>query len=208
MEHLDKERIQHYLDGALIEEERAQVEKHLAQCAFCVQELKVWEAVFAPLSALPRLEPSRTFESGVLAKLGIQPWWAKLFARPLWPKVALTGAMATVAAWLAILSRYLPDVNSPKNIALITLPAKVSRGASGAFFSLVHSLTTIPSLIRDIEFYLKIGSAAFSAVNQPAVWGSLFLLMTLSLYVFRAASTHSLGITRRNYHGNLTTILL
>lgn len=208
MEHLDNERIQLYLDGALGEGDRAQFEEHLAQCALCAQELKAWEDVFAPLSALPLLEPSRQFESNVLSKLGIQPWWAKLFARPLWPKAALTGAMATVAAWLAFLSRYLPDLFSPKNIALITLPAKVSRGAGGAFFSLVHGLTSFPTLVRDIIFYLKIGNAACSAVNQPAVWGSLFLLMTLSLYVFRVASTHSLGITRRNYHGNLTTILL
>ena len=210
MEHLDNERIQHYLDGALEEQERVQAEEHLAQCSSCAQELKAWEEVFAPLNALPLLEPSRHFEADVMGQLGIQPWWAKLFARPLWPKVALAGAMATVAAWIGFLSRYLPNPYSlQQSVSLVTLPAKASRGASGAFFALVHAVGDIPAMLQNLAFYLKIGNTVWTGVNQPAVWGALFLVMTFTLYIFRVASTpDSFGrITRRNSHGHLTTIL-
>lgn len=188
MKHLDNERIQHYLDGALGEGERTQVEDHLAQCASCVQEMKAWGAVFTPLGSLPLLEPSRTFETDVLSRLGIQPWWTKLFSRPLWPKVALAGAMATLAGWIAFLSRYVPDLSAPQNATLVTLPAKVSRGAGGVLFDLARSVTAIPALIRDAAFYLKIGNTVWSGVNQPSVWGALFLLLALTLYLFRMAS--------------------
>jgi len=189
MEHFDNERIQHYLDGALEEQERVQAEEHLSQCSSCAQELKAWEEVFVPLNALPLLEPSRHFESDVLGQLGIQPWWAKLFARPLWPKAALAGAMATLAVWLGYLTHYLPDLTAPQNAMLATLPAKASRGASGAFFAIVHALGDIPSMLQDLAFYLKIGNTVWTWVNQPAVWGGLFLLLALTLYLFRMAST-------------------
>jgi len=188
MEHLDNERIQHYLDGALEEQERDRAEEHLAQCAACAQELKAWEEAFAPLNALPLLEPSRHFEADVLGRLGIQPWWAKLFARPLWPKAALAGAMATLAVWLGYLTRYLPDLTAPQNAMLATLPAKASRGASGAFFAIVHALGDIPAMLQDLAFYLKIGNTVWTGVNQPAVWSGLFLLLALMLYLFRVAS--------------------
>jgi len=168
MKHLDNERIQHYLDGALGEGERTQVEDHLVQCASCVQEMKAWGAVFS--------------------RLGFQPWWTKLFSRPLWPKVALAGAMATLAGWIAFLSRYVPDLSAPQNATLVTLPAKVSRGAGGVLFDLARSVTAIPALIRDAAFYLKIGNTVWSGVNQPSVWGALFLLLALTLYLFRMAS--------------------
>ncbi len=201
MEHLDNERIQHYLDGALEEEERVQAEKHLAQCSSCAQELKAWEEVFAPLNALPLLEPSRHFETDVLGRLGIQPWWAKLFARPIWPKAALAGAMATLAVWLGYLTRYLPDLTAPQNAMLATLPAKASRGASGAFFAIVHALGDIPAMLQDLAFYLKIGNTVWTGVNQPAVWGALFVLMALTLYLFRRASTRYAGLTIRRDFG-------
>jgi len=188
MEHLDNERIQHYLDGALEEQERVQAEEHLDQCSSCAQELKAWEEVLAPLNALPWLEPSRHFEADVLVQLGIQPWWAKLFARPFWPKAALAGAMTTLAVWLGYLTRYLPDLTAPQNAMLATLPAKASRGASGAFFAIVHALGDIPAMLQDLAFYLKIGNTVWTGVNQPAVWGGLFLLLALTLYLFRMAS--------------------
>ena len=188
MEHLDNERIQHYLDGALEEKERVRVEEHLTRCLSCAQELKAWEKVFAPLNALPWLEPGRHFEADVLGQLGIQPWWAKLFARPFWPKAALAGAMATLAVWLGYLTRYLPDLTAPQNAMLATLPAKASRGASGAFFAIVHALGDIPAMLQDLAFYLKIGNTVWTGVNQPAVWGGLFLLLALTLYLFRMAS--------------------
>ncbi len=210
MEHLDNERIQNYLDGALEEKERVRAEEHLAQCSSCAQEMRAWEEVFGTLGELPYLEPSKGFEARVLEGLGFETWWRRLFARPprpLWPKAALAGAMATVAGWLFFLSLHLPNLLAPQNATLLTLPAKVSHGASGAFFALTHALGELPSFIRDIGFYLKIGNAMWAGVDQPAVWGALFLVMTFSLYVFRAASSHSLGITRRNYHGSLTANL-
>ena len=188
MEHLDNERIQNYLDGALEEQERVRAEKHLDQCSSCALELKAWEEAFAPLNALPLLEPSRHFEADVLGRLGIQPWWAKLFARPFWPKAALAGAMATLAVWLGYLTRYLPDLTAPQNAMLATLPAKASRGASGAFFAIVHALGDIPAMLQDLAFYLKIGNTVWTGVNQPAVWGALFVLMAFTLYLFRMAS--------------------
>ncbi len=69
--HLTAERIQGFLDGALLEEERVHVEEHATFCASCQAELDTWQLLYSELSELPELVPSEGFASRVMAGLEV-----------------------------------------------------------------------------------------------------------------------------------------
>ena len=54
--HLNAERIQAFLDGALGTEERGEVERHAASCAGCQADLDGWRLLYSQLGGLPRAE--------------------------------------------------------------------------------------------------------------------------------------------------------
>jgi anti-sigma factor RsiW len=53
MAHLTEEQLNLYLDGALLPQEQAAVEAHLAGCATCQTELELLQTLFVALDALP-----------------------------------------------------------------------------------------------------------------------------------------------------------
>ena len=65
--HLNAERIQAFLDGALGTEERREVERHAASCTGCQADLDGWQLLYAELGGLPELRPSEGFGRRVLA---------------------------------------------------------------------------------------------------------------------------------------------
>ncbi len=71
--HLTAERIQAFLDSALPEVERVQVEEHATFCARCQAELDTWQLLYSELSELPELEPSEGFARRVLTELDVSP---------------------------------------------------------------------------------------------------------------------------------------
>ncbi len=71
--HLNAERIQAFLDGALGTEERVEVEKHAASCTRCQADLDGWRLLFSELGGLPELGPSEGFGRRVLAGIETSP---------------------------------------------------------------------------------------------------------------------------------------
>ncbi len=96
-------RIVPYVDGRMKENERAQVEKHLAACPACRLRVNEFRAVTELLDELPQIEPSAAFDARVRARVAAEPvkqsWWAWLAVSP---RVALAASMLIAAtAWIA-----------------------------------------------------------------------------------------------------------
>jgi anti-sigma factor RsiW len=91
-----------YLDDDLAAEERQRVELHLASCASCSALLRASRDLDLAVRGLPRIEPSRGFETRLRARLGIAA-----SAAPRWRRrgalARFAGATAAAAAVLALL---------------------------------------------------------------------------------------------------------
>src|SRR5271154_4809532 len=95
-------RIVPYVDGRLKENERLEMEKHLAACGACQLRVNQFRAVSGFLDELPEIEPSAAFDVRVRARVAAEPakqsWWA-WFAPS--PRVAFAASMLLLATvWL------------------------------------------------------------------------------------------------------------
>jgi anti-sigma factor RsiW len=95
-------RILSYIDGRLKENERQDVEKHLASCSTCQLRVEEFRAVSGLLDELPVIEPSPAFDARVHALVAAEPvkqsWWAWLHVSP---RVAFAASMLLLATlWL------------------------------------------------------------------------------------------------------------
>ena len=100
-------RILGYVDGRLKENERLEVEKHLAACAPCRVRAEEFRAVSGLLDELPVIEPSPEFDARVHALVAAEPvkqsWWAWLTVSP---RVAFAASALLVGAlWLGVHER-------------------------------------------------------------------------------------------------------
>jgi anti-sigma factor RsiW len=111
-------RILSYVDGRLKQNERPDVEKHLAACASCRMRVEEFRAVSGLLDELPVIEPSPAFDARVRALVAAEPakqhGWAWLRVSP---RIAFAAAMLLLAAlWLGFYQRpQVPQLpwNSP-----------------------------------------------------------------------------------------------
>src|SRR2546429_7483649 len=75
-----------YVNGRLRENERLEVEKHLAGCAACCLRVNEFRAVSGLLEELPMIEPTAAFDLRVRARVAAEPvkqsWWAWLIPAP------------------------------------------------------------------------------------------------------------------------------
>lgn len=89
MRHLTSETIQEFLDRQLTPQEEASVREHLAVCPRCQSELEAWSLLFADLSDLPELDPTRDFAGPILEQTPVRTplverarsWWERRKAR-------------------------------------------------------------------------------------------------------------------------------
>jgi anti-sigma factor RsiW len=93
-------RILGYVDGRLKESERAEVEKHLADCGPCRLRVQEFSAVSGLLDELPLIEPSPEFDTRVHALVAAEPapkesWWAWLHVSP---RIAFAASLLLVMA--------------------------------------------------------------------------------------------------------------
>jgi hypothetical protein len=100
-------RILSYIDGRLKENERPDVEKHLASCAACQLRVEEFRAVSGLLDELPMIEPSPAFDARVRALVAAEPvkqnWWAWMHVSP---RVAFAASMLMLAMlWLGFYQR-------------------------------------------------------------------------------------------------------
>lgn len=107
-------RILGYVDGRLKQNERAEVEKHLADCAPCRLRVQEFGAVSGLLDELPRIEPSPEFDTRVHALVAAEPapklsWWAWLQVSP---------RIAFAASMLLVLALYLGYRTGPVQVQI------------------------------------------------------------------------------------------
>ena len=93
-------RILGFVDGRLKETERAEVEKHLADCGPCRLRVQEFSAVAGLLDELPLIEPSPEFDTRVHALVAAEPapkasWWAWLHVSP---RIAWAASLLLVLA--------------------------------------------------------------------------------------------------------------
>lgn len=69
--HLNAERIQAFLDGALPSGERRRTEEHLERCGRCTSTVDRWRALFQDLDELPRLVPLEGFQERVMTGVDV-----------------------------------------------------------------------------------------------------------------------------------------
>lgn len=103
-------RILGYMDGRLKENERLEVEKHLAVCAACQLRVNEFRAVSGLLDELPVIEPSPAFDARVHALVAAEPqkvsWWSWLRVSPRVAFAATALLLATL--WMGHTSRITP----------------------------------------------------------------------------------------------------
>jgi len=96
-------RILGYVGGRLKENERLELEKHLAECAPCCLRVNEFSAVSSLLDELPLIEPSPEFDMRVHARVAAEPvrkadWWAWLHVSP---RIAFAASMLLLMTlWL------------------------------------------------------------------------------------------------------------
>jgi hypothetical protein len=96
-----------YLDGRLKENERLDVEKHMASCAPCRLRVEEFRAVSGFLDELPVIEPSPEFNVRVRALVAAEPvkqsWWSWM---KIQPRVAFAASLLLLGAvWLGYRDR-------------------------------------------------------------------------------------------------------
>ncbi len=91
-----------YVDGRLKEDERLEMEKHLAVCAACQLRVNEFRAVDVLLDELPMIEPSAAFDVRMQARVAAEPAkqsWLAWFAPS--PRVAFAASMLLLATvWI------------------------------------------------------------------------------------------------------------
>jgi anti-sigma factor RsiW len=91
-----------FVDNRLKENERLDVEKHLAGCAACKLRVVEFRSVSSLLDELPQIEPSEAFDLRVHARVAAEPvkrsWWAWAAVSP---RVAFAAALLLLATvWI------------------------------------------------------------------------------------------------------------
>jgi len=134
-----------YEDGALADGERADLERHLATCARCREEIDLARAARAALAAVPDVDAPGTIGARAIAKAGGRsktgaPTWYR------WGGIAAGVAAAIVAA--AIL---LPNVGSGGENREAAAPAAATDAPAPRPAGPVEAATTIERQDTDYD---------------------------------------------------------
>ena len=160
--HLNAERIQAFLDGALGTEERVELERHAASCAGCQADLDGWRLLYSQLGGLPELRPSQGFARRVLA--GIESSAALQPEGSLEPEPAKTRGFG----WFGLrgaprprhmgperLQDYVEGVLTARQTARVEAhldSCRACRTEAGAWRELIRRIEVLPALAPPAGF--------------------------------------------------------
>ncbi len=126
------ERLAAYIEGDLPPAERAEAERHLAECAACAEALVELRAVAGEAAQLPLLTPSRDLWAGIEARIstpvtrleGARAYVRRAPRRP-WQFAIAAGALIAVSAGTTYLLTARPGAtgSQPVNVATTTTVA-------------------------------------------------------------------------------------
>ena len=145
-------RILGYVDGRLKASERAEVEKHLADCAPCRLRVQEFSAVSGLLDELPLIEPSLEFDTRVHALVAAEPapktsWWAWLNVSP---RIAFAASfLLLMALWIGYRSdkTVQPQMPNDDQAMLQDLPVLEDHDVLQNF----EPLKNLPAPVQDDE---------------------------------------------------------
>jgi len=180
--HPATEKLQGFVEDALAAGDRVVVESHLLGCTECQSEVEEWRSLFAMLSTMPQVAPSRDFANRVMAHIELpDPWYARLPARvsaqlkPFVPKT--TRGWAAAAACLALPIAFFTALAA----WLLSKPYITSQGllaftydkAKGGISALANgTLSTI--LQSDVALFAARGLDAVTSAGVGAAGALIF----------------------------------
>jgi putative zinc finger protein len=113
-------------DGTLADRERAVLERHLASCARCREQVELARAAKAALASAPdAVAPAAIGDRAIADAVG-----ATKPRRPAWTRWA--GAAAAVAAAIAVGALVLPNIGSPGPTRAANAPGALAAGSAQA----------------------------------------------------------------------------
>lgn len=130
-----------YVDGALSEEERAEVDAHLATCRACREEMELSARAVAALAELPEEPVPLGVMNPVAAE--IRRRTAGPAPAPWWSKVQWAAGLAAAAALVAVIAVALPRLGEREESAGLRAEAggpSPAESAPGADASLVGAV--------------------------------------------------------------------
>ena len=179
--HPTTERLEAYVEGLLVQGDRAVVESHLLGCPRCQLEVDEWLALFAALSDLPELTPSPNFADRVMAHVRISP-------RRAWQEQTARAG--------AVLARLLPKSTWGWGVAtaLLALPVLLGGGVTAWLLSKPYVTTqTLWSYMSAmvVDGIRGFGSGLLSTIMQTDV---VAWLVAQGGDLLSAAGTTGMGV--------------
>jgi len=152
-----------YLEGALGDAQRAEMESHLASCGGCAIRLHDFSNGFGSLQTMleewPSMSASRSFDGEILARIGPESrggmgWWEQLFA-PFFASLsrpAFAGTFSAVLLAAFALIRFYPPAQDAANLSRPAAPAVVALD-TGDEVALVQGLNDLDDIdmLRNFE---------------------------------------------------------
>ncbi len=113
-----RERLPEYAEGRLSGESRTAVERHLAECGRCTQEVAELRAVLSALRAIPAEAPPDSLVPGVRRAVARHVAASRRTApRPFWARIAIPAAAATGLLAVVLGYRLMEQGFTPRSMS-------------------------------------------------------------------------------------------
>ena len=166
-----------WLDGEVTASERARVQSHLATCAACAREARVYRALFHSLDTLPRRAPSPALAARITSRVLAQD---RALRRKRWFEVAGSVYVGSAAAVLA---------------ALIASPLRMDLLAGARTFVTAGLSSLLASFLGAIDRLLWVSEHVIRLNDNLHGLAELFAPLGRSLGLVAAQPELRLGMT-------------
>lgn len=102
-----KDSLQGLIDGAVGEDDKLAIKRHLKSCPSCRSEYRILRDIAYNLSRLPIYEPGPDFNRNVFRRLGLE---YRPYRQPVWIRLAMAAGTSLALFWLTALAVALPTL--------------------------------------------------------------------------------------------------